>query len=115
MGSEPEFSWFLLLGSDPEFEFKTMPNYFTTHARARMQQRGISAAAIDLLLSYGRTSHDHHGGEIFFFDKRTRERLASIVPAAAREAARLARTYLIVASDGAVLTVGHRTRRILRS
>jgi hypothetical protein len=91
-----------------------MATYFTDHARARMQQRGISAAAIDLLLDYGRTSHDHHGAEIVFFDKAARARLAKQDPAASREAARLARTYLIVASDGAVITVGHRYRRIPR-
>jgi len=66
MGSEPESSWFSLLGSDPEFEsgsdpefdpeFETMATYFTEHARARMQQRGIPAAAIDALLDYGRAS-----------------------------------------------------------
>ena len=92
-----------------------MATYFTEHARARMQQRGISAAAIDVLLSYGRTSHDHHGGEIVFFDKAARARLAKKDPAAAREAARLARTYAILGSDGMVITVGHRYRRIPRS
>jgi hypothetical protein len=61
-----------------------------------MQQRGISAAAIEVLLSYGRTSHDQHGGEIVFFDKA-------------------ARPYAILGSDGMVVTVGHRTRCILRS
>ncbi|OGA65451.1 MAG: hypothetical protein A3G81_12535 [Betaproteobacteria bacterium RIFCSPLOWO2_12_FULL_65_14] len=89
-------------------EVAAMATYFTEHARARMQQRGISAAAIDMLLSYGRTSHDHHGGEIVFFDKAARERLAKQDPAAAR----LARTYAVLGSDGMVVTVGHRYRRI---
>lgn len=88
-----------------------MATYFTEHARARMQSRGIPAAAIDALLEHGRSSNSRRGCEIVFFDKRTRARLAKTGPAAAR----LARTYLIVASDGAVLTVGHRTRRIPRS
>lgn len=88
-----------------------MATYFTHHSRARMQSRGIPAAAIDALLDYGRSSHADRGCEIVFFDKRTRAHLAKTDPAAAR----LARTYLIVASDGAVLTVGHRTRRLPRS
>jgi hypothetical protein len=91
-----------------------MTSYFTDHARARMQQRGISAAAIDLLFSYGASAHDHHGGEIVYFDKSARARLASTNPAAARAAARLSRTYAIVGSDGMVVTVGHRFRRIPR-
>lgn len=90
-----------------------MASYFTNHARARMQQRGISAAAIDLLLDYGRAAHDHHGGEIVFFDKSARVRLAKTGPAGAK-AARLARTYAVLGGDGRVLTVGHRFRRIPR-
>ena len=91
-----------------------MSTYFTDHARSRMQQRGISAAAIELLMSYGASAHDHRGGEIVFFDKSARARLAKTDPAAARKAARLARTYAILGGDGRVLTVGHRYRRIPR-
>ncbi len=80
-----------------------MSTYFTDHARARMQQRGISAAAIDLLLSYGRSSPADRGAEIVFFDKSV------------REAQRLSRIYAILGADGRVLTVGHRFRRIPRS
>jgi hypothetical protein len=87
-----------------------MATYFTDHARARMQSRGISAAAIDLLLDYGASAHARRGREIVFFDKAARSSLARAEPAAAR----LARTYLIVASDGAVITAGHRHRRIPR-
>ena len=36
----------------------------TTHARVRMQQRGIPEAALDVLLEYGREAHDHHGAVI---------------------------------------------------
>jgi hypothetical protein len=85
-----------------------MATYFTEHARARMQQRGIPAAAIDALLSYGRASPARRGCEIVFLDKRTRARLARADPAAAR----LARTYAVLGSDGMVVTVGHRYRRI---
>jgi hypothetical protein len=49
-----------------------------------------------------------------FFDKRARKRLAKRNPAAAREAQRLRRTYAIVGSDGLVITVGHRYRRMPR-
>ena len=91
-----------------------MTGYFTEHARTRMQQRGIPAAAVEALLDYGRTSHDHHGGELVFFDKAARARLVRENPSAARQAARLCRTYLVLRTDGAVVTVGHRYRRIPR-
>jgi hypothetical protein len=87
----------------------------TTHARARMQQRGIPAAAVEALLDFGRVRHLHEDGcEIVYFDKKARARLARANPAAAREAAKLTRTYAIMGSDGVVITVGHRYRRIPR-
>jgi hypothetical protein len=87
----------------------------TEHAAARMQQRGIRAQALEALLDYGHVVHDHHGGQILFFDKKARARLAKENAAAARETERLSRTYAILGSDGAVITVGHRFRRISRS
>lgn len=85
------------------------------HAAARMQQRGIGAHALEVLLDYGRIAHDHRGAEVVFFDKRSRARLARANAVAAREAERLARTYAVLGSDGAVITVGHRHRRVWRS
>lgn len=86
----------------------------TPHARSRMQQRGIRPEALEALLDFGRTAHVDRGREIVFFDKAARTRLARQNPAAGREAERLRRTYAILGSDGAVITVGHRYRRIPR-
>lgn len=86
----------------------------TSHAIARMQQRGIRAAALEVLLDYGRTAPAAHGREIVYFDKKARRRLAQENPAALRAAERVCRTYAIVASDSSVITVGHRFRRIPR-
>jgi hypothetical protein len=87
----------------------------TDHARARMQQRGIRAAAVEALLDYGRVAHVHDGRELFFFDKAARARLTKADhPAAARVAEKLRRTYAVLGSDGMVITVGHRYRRIPR-
>ena len=85
------------------------------HARARMQQRGIRAEAVEALLDFGRTRHVHSGGrELVFFDKKARARLLKADPAAAREISRLGRTYAVLAGDGSVVTVGHRFKRIPR-
>lgn len=92
-----------------------MVSLLSDHARARMQQRGIRLEIIEALLDYGRERHIHYRGRaIVFFDKAARERLARKDPAAAREAERLCRTYAILGSDGGVITVGHRFRRIPR-
>ena len=84
----------------------------TDHARARMQQRGISAAALAALLDFGRQLHVDRGCDLVFFDKRARARLAKANPAA--NAGRICNSYAILGSDGMVITVGHRYRRIPR-
>jgi hypothetical protein len=79
-----------------------------------MQQRGIRREALDALLDYGRVEHVDHGCEVVFFDKTARARLLNHNSGAAREVDRVARTYAILGSDGAVVTVGSRYRRIPR-
>jgi hypothetical protein len=93
-----------------------MDTYFTEHARARMQQRGIRPAAIEALVHYGCARPLHSKGrELVFFDKKARVRLEKDDPGAAREAGRLRRTYAVLGSDGTVITAGHRYRRVKRA
>lgn len=62
----------------------------TAHARARMQQRGIRPEALEALLENGRVRRAPGGFDIVFLQKK----------------------YAIVGADGAIVTVGHRTRRL---
>ncbi len=64
----------------------------TRHAAARMQQRGIRAEALQALLEEGRVRRAPGGCEIVLFRK----------------------TYAILGAGGAVVTVGHRYRRLQR-
>jgi len=82
----------------------------TRHARARMQQRGIRPEVVRALLEYGRVAPAGAGRDIVYLDKRTRLRLAR----ANADAERICKSYAIVESDGTVITVGHRYRRIPR-
>lgn len=84
------------------------------HAQTRMQQRGISAAALDALLEFGRMDHLSRDKDIVFFDKKARARLAKGDSKVARKAERFFRTYAILGGNGLVITVGHRYRRIQR-
>ncbi len=85
------------------------------HARVRMQQRGIRMETLEALLDFGYKQHERsRGNEIVYFNKKARARLARLNPEAAREAERLCRTYAVVGSNGVVITVGHRYRRIPR-
>jgi hypothetical protein len=90
-----------------------LDSLLSSHARTRMQQRGIRPEALEALLDYGQVRHLHKSGcEVVYFDKKARARLARANPDAAREAERLTRTYAIVGSNGVVITVGHRYRRV---
>lgn len=84
------------------------------HARIRMQQRGISAATLDALLDFGSVQRAGGGRDIVFFDHKARRRLAHAGVIRPSEAERVCNSYAIVESDGAVITVGHRYRRIAR-
>lgn len=86
----------------------------TTHARARMQQRGIEPEALECLLEYGREAFDHRGGVILYLDKAARRRIAREEGRTLRPRHRLD-VYAVLGDDGRVRTVGHRYRRIKRS
>jgi Domain of unknown function (DUF4258) len=81
----------------------------TTHARVRMQQRGISPAVLDVLLAYGREAYDHRGCRIVQFDKRSRRRAARELGGELfRRIERHLGAYAVIGPDDAVVTVGHR-------
>ncbi len=85
----------------------------TTHAATRQQQRSIPPLIMDWLTGYGTACHDHRGAEILYFDKRSRKTLARAVGETV--VSRLAGwldTYAVISGDGAVITVGHRYKRI---
>jgi len=86
----------------------------TSHARTRMQQRGIRPMELEVLLDYGKSAYVPGGREIVFFDKAARSRLVKQHPEGARAADRFFRDYAILASDGRVVTVGKRFRHLRR-
>jgi len=93
----------------------TMEPIVSRHARARMQQRGIARSAVDCLLEFGREHHDHHGAVVLMLDRAATERIARTGAARGGQLDALRGLYAVVASDGCVRTVGHRTRRLRRT
>lgn len=87
---------------------------YTHHARARMQQRGISPAVIDCLLRFGSEQYDRHGGVVVFFDKAARRRLLRDGRLSPVEMERMQGVYAVVSHEGSVVTTGHRRRRVRR-
>ena len=87
----------------------------TQHAELRMQQRGITRPALESLLDYGSVRYDHRGATIVYFDKTARRRLLrDSGPTTYRVMEKQLNAYAVVATDGAVVTVGRRDKRITR-
>jgi hypothetical protein len=87
----------------------------TRHAQKRMQQRGINLQAIDYVLTYGREIHDHHGSCIVWLDKRCREKIGHAEGnKVIRSLHKHLNAYVVVDSDGWIITVGHRYKRVVR-
>lgn len=88
------------------------------HAAARLQQRAIPLPVLQCLLDYGEAVHDHRGAEVLYFDKAARQRLSlGLVDGAAaflRRFQRYMNSYAVVGSDGVLVTVGRRRRRLRR-
>ena len=89
------------------------PN-LSRHAATRSQQRGISASAIDYILEFGSEHHDHHGGVVVLVDRAAARRIARTRNTRSSQLDSLRGLYAVLASDGCVRTVGHRTRRLQR-
>lgn len=81
------------------------------HASIRCQQRGIPPIVVDMLLRYGQHEHDHAGAEIVYFDKRARKKVETYSGGLIGKMSEYLDSYAVV-SDGNILTVGIRHKRI---
>ena len=86
---------------------------YTTHAQIRAQQRCIPSQIVEWLQAYGSEEHDHHGAIILFFDHAARQRLAREVgQQIVNHLGHFLNTYAVLSSDGLIITIGHRQKRI---
>jgi hypothetical protein len=93
-----------------------MKQALTEHAAVRMRQRGVNGEALECLLDYGSSVHDHRGCEILLFDKRAWKRMERAVNGVMlKRAAENSGLYAVRSLDGTLVTVGHRHRRVLRN
>jgi hypothetical protein len=88
---------------------------FSNHAVAQMQQRAISETTIDYLIEWGRKAYDHKGAVIRFFDKSSRAQLVRhLGEQRAKQLEHQMDAYVVLSTEGQVITVGHRYKRINR-
>lgn len=87
----------------------------TQHARTRCQRRRLPPLVLHWLDAYGNESHDGRGAVIRQFTREARRRLERDI---GREPVRRMHEYLdayaVYATDGTLITAGHRYQRIHR-
>lgn len=99
-----------------EFDHAPQGWRWTHHAQARVKQRGVQSPALQALLDWG-TSYPCGGGgrDLLIFRNRDIDKLMQNLPKAERLAVeKQRRLFAVLGGDGAVVTVGHRTRRLRR-
>lgn len=83
------------------------------HARRRCHQGGIPPLLVQWLWEFGRERHDGAGAVVLHFDRKARRALERSV---GREVVRQMRkwmdAYLVVSTDGTLITAGHRYARL---
>lgn len=88
----------------------------THHATRRLQQRGIPENVLPLLMRYGAHEYDKRGARVVYLTHKSRQRLRRMLGAETYGRLEPALdVYAVVDTDGAVVTVGHRTHRINRN
>jgi hypothetical protein len=86
------------------------------HAISRRQKRGIPPIIIDWLEQYGEEHFDGHGGVIRYFGHDSRRRMEKVLGRRfVAENQKYLDHYLVEsASDGTIITMGMRFKRISR-
>lgn len=86
----------------------------TIHSEVRGQQRGVPPIIVDLLLQFGVREHDASGGEILYFDKRSKKKVEIYAGGLFGKLNEHMDAYAVIAS-GKLITVGSRFKRINHS
>ena len=88
----------------------------TAHASRQQQARATLPLFESLVLDHG-TRVRSNGADIVFLDKAARRRIRDVVGGerGMRVFDRYCNTYLVVSSDGRIITTGTRTRRVKRT
>lgn len=86
------------------------------HAQQRLQQRAIPALVIEILLDHGVVEHSKRGLEMLYLTKKGKHAAMMQMKAAGmRHSDHYLNAFLIESSDGNIVTVGHRTKKINRN
>lgn len=86
------------------------------HASNRLQQRAIPPMMLDLLFDYGKFEHDHRGAGVYYFNKVGKEHArVALQQCKSKQIDHCLNVYLIMGSNGSIVTVGHLAKKINRN
>jgi len=87
------------------------------HGEIRQQQRGIPSVIVDLVLKYGSREYDHRGGVVKYLNRRGRKVIEQNMGSdfVKRHSDQMNVYVVQSATDGRVITCGHRYARINRN
>ncbi len=86
----------------------------TIHSLIRCQQRGVPPIVVDLLIQFGVRKHDSAGGEILYFDKKSKKKIEAYAGGLFGKLNVHMDAYAVMAS-GKLITVGSRYKKINNS
>ena len=89
-----------------EFHFSHRNVVSSQHAKVRSQQRCIPDAIRDLLIDFGKTTPAGSSSERFTFDKKSWRSVQRYLGAQAKHFEKYRNVYVILSSDGTVVTEG---------
>ncbi|TCS32918.1 hypothetical protein EDC30_11929 [Paucimonas lemoignei] len=84
----------------------------TNHASIRLQQRGIPPIVVDLLLGYGSIEKAGKDAVTYYFDKASRRKISAYAGQLFRAIEGFLDYYAVVGSDGNVITVAPRVKKV---
>ena len=86
----------------------------TKHAKTRARERGCQPLSLELIKRFGHDTRTTAGAKIWLANKRERGMILEALKAAQHDFERQDPLYFVEAPDGAVLTVGRRTKAVRR-
>jgi len=85
----------------------------TLHAQKRCQQRAIPNMVLDLLIDIGNIKYNKGGATIFYLSKTGKDHARRLLKSMHfSQTDHCLNAYLVMASDGSIITTGHLYKRI---
>jgi len=84
----------------------------TKHAKTRARERGCQTLSLELIKRFGHGARTTAGAKVWLANKRERGMILEALKAAQHDFEKPDPLYFVEATDGAVVTVGRRTKAI---